>query len=61
MLEGFDGLAFAASDDEPMVVGCAEGIENGFGGAGVVLAGLTSPEADFELGWVGEPIPLVRK
>ena len=44
-----------------MVVGCVDGIDDSFGGAGVVLAGLASPEADLELGGVGEPIPLVGK
>ena len=42
-----------------MVVGGVEGIEDGFGGAGVILAGLARPEADLELGRIGEPIPLV--
>jgi hypothetical protein len=59
--EGFAGLAFAAGEDEPVGFGCEETVENGFGGAGVVLAGLTSPEADFEAGGVVEPFELVRE
>ena len=42
-----------------MVVGGVDGIDDCFGGAGVVLAGLAGPEADFELGGIGEPVPLV--
>ena len=61
VLEGFDGLALAASDDKPVVVRCAQAIKDGLGGAGEVLAGLARPEADLELGSIGEPVPLVRE
>jgi hypothetical protein len=57
--EGFAGLAFAAGEDEPVCFWCEEAVEGGFGGAGVVLAGLARPEADFEAAFVAEPAHLV--
>jgi len=36
-----------------------DAVKDGFGGAGVVLAGLTSPEADFETGVVFDPAHLI--
>jgi hypothetical protein len=50
--EGLDGLAFTGGDDEPGGFRMAQAIENGFSGAGEVLAGLAGPEADFEAGRV---------
>jgi hypothetical protein len=57
--KGFDGLTFAASDNEPMGVRLGNAIEDGFGGAGKVLTGLASPKTDFERTGILEPIPLV--
>ena len=46
--EGLDGLAFTGGDDKPVGLWVLHAIENRFGGAGEVLAGLARPEADFE-------------
>jgi hypothetical protein len=50
--EGFDGLAFTGGNNQPVGFRMADAIKNRFGGAGEVLAGLASPEADFEAGVV---------
>ena len=57
--EGFAGLAFAAGEDEPVGFGILNAVKDGFGGAGVVLAGLASPETDFETGVVFDPAHLI--
>jgi hypothetical protein len=57
--ERFAGLALTAGKDQPMGFGVEDRVEHGLGGAGVVLAGLASPKADFETGGIVEPVLLV--
>ena len=59
--EGFDGLALAASEDDPVPLLSDYAVEHGFGGAGVILAGLARPKADLEWTRIREPLLLVRK
>ena len=57
--QGLAGLAFAAGEDEPMGFRVLYAVEHGLGGAGVVLAGLACPEAEFEAAFIGQPETLV--
>jgi hypothetical protein len=50
--EGLDGLGLAGGNDNPSSARVKEAVDDGFGGGGVVFAGLTRPEADFEASWV---------
>lgn len=60
-LQGFAGLAFTAGEDEPMGFWVLYAVEHGFGGTGEVLAGLASPETDFESTGVAKPVLLVTQ
>ena len=60
-VEGFEGLSFAGGDDDPGGAGIEKAIEHGFGGGGVILACLASPQADFEASWVRCKIGLIRQ
>lgn len=59
--EGLASLALAAGDDEPVAVLIRRAVVSGFGGAGVVLAGLPGPKAELEPARFIEPLFLVRQ